>query len=132
VLITGDKDLVQLVSDRVKVLAPLRRGEEYVWIDRAAVLEKWGVPPEHVVDVLALLGDTIDNVPGVPGIGDKTADELLRAYGPLEDMHEHLAEIKMLSIRARLESHREQAFLSRELVTVKTDLELECTWEDLR
>jgi len=132
VLITGDKDLVQLVSDRVKVLAPLRRGEEYAWIDRAAVIERWGVPPEHVVDVLALLGDTIDNVPGVPGIGDKTADELLRAYGSLEGIYEHLAEIKKPSIRARLESHREQAFLSRELVTVKTDLELECTWEDLR
>jgi len=132
VLITGDKDLVQLVSDRVKVLAPLRRGEEYVWIDRAAVLEKWGVPPEHVVDVLALLGDTIDNVPGVPGIGDKTADELLRAYGSLEGIYEHLAEIKKPSIRARLEANREQAFLSRELVTVKTDLDLECTWEDLK
>ncbi|HET9326928.1 MAG TPA: DNA polymerase I, partial [Candidatus Eisenbacteria bacterium] len=132
VLITGDKDLVQLVSDRVKVLAPLRRGEEYAWIDRAAVIEKWGVPPEHVVDVLALLGDTIDNVPGVPGIGDKTADELLRAYGSLEGIYEHLAEIKKPSIRARLEANREQAFLSRELVTVKTDLDLECTWEDLR
>jgi DNA polymerase-1 len=68
VLITGDKDLVQLVSDRVKVLAPLRRGEEYVWIDRAGRASRNGAfPPEHVVDVLALLGDTIDNVPGFPG-----------------------------------------------------------------
>jgi DNA polymerase-1 len=132
VLVTGDKDLVQLVSDRVKVLAPLRRGEEYAWIDRAAVLDKWGVPPEHVVDVLALLGDTIDNVPGVPGIGDKTADELLRAYGSLEGIYGHLDEVKKPSIRARLEANRDQAFLSRELVTVRTDLELGYGWDDLR
>src|SRR6185369_13414065 len=89
-------------------------------------------PPEHVVDVLALLGDTIDNVPGVPGIGDKTADELLRAFGSLEGIYAHLDQVKKPSIRSRLETHREQAFLSRELVTVRTDLELACEWEDLR
>ena len=132
VLVTGDKDLVQLVNDRVKVLAPLRRGEEYVWIDRDGVLERWGVPPEHVIDVLALLGDTIDNVPGVPGIGDKTADELLRAFGSLEGIYAHLDQVKKPSIRARLEAHREQAFLSRDLVTVRTDLDLECDWDDLK
>src|SRR5262245_10155877 len=132
VLITGDKDLVQLVSDRVKVLAPLRRGEEYAWIDRQAVLERWGVPPEHVVDVLALLGDTIDNVPGVPGIGENTADELLRAYGSLEGIYAALDQVKKPSIRKALETHRDQAFLSRELVTVKTDLDVGVEWKDLR
>ena len=131
VLVTGDKDLVQLVNERVKVLAPLRRGDDYAWIDRSAVIQKWGVPPERVPDVLALLGDTIDNVPGVPGIGEKTADELMRAYGSLEGIYEHLAEIKKPSIRARLEANRAQAFLSRELVTVRTDCELPVTWEDL-
>ena len=132
VLVTGDKDLVQLVSDRVKILAPLRRGEEYAWIDRQAVLERWGVPPEHLVDVLALLGDTIDNVPGVPGIGEKTADELLRAFGSLEGIYAALDQVKKPSIRKTLETHREQAFLSRELVTVRTDLDVGVDWKDLR
>ncbi len=132
VLVTGDKDLVQLVSERVKILAPLRRGEEYAWIDRDAVIQRWGVPPEHVVDVLALLGDTIDNVPGVPGIGEKTADELLRAHGSLEGIYAHLDQVKKPALRSRLESHREQAFLSRELVTVRTDCAVDVAWEDLR
>jgi DNA polymerase-1 len=132
VLVTGDKDLVQPVSDRVKILAPLRRGEDYAWIDRDAVLERWGVPPERVVDVLALLGDTIDNVPGVPGIGEKTADELLRTFGSLEGIYDHLDQVKKPSVRAKLQAHREQAFLSRELVTVKTDCDVGHQWEDLR
>jgi len=131
VLVTGDKDLVQLVNERVKVLAPLRRGDDYAWIDRSAVIQKWGVPPERVPDVLALLGDTIDNVPGVPGIGEKTADELMRAFGSLEGIYEHLDQVKKPSVRAKLEAHREQAFLSRELVTVRADCELPVTWEDL-
>ena len=132
VLVTGDKDLVQLVSDRVRILAPLRRGEDYAWIDRDAVLERWGVPPEHIVDLLALMGDTIDNVPGVPGIGEKTADELMRGFGSLEGIYANLESVKKPSVRARLEAHRAQAFLSRELVTVKTDCEVKVGWEDLR
>jgi len=132
VLVSGDKDLVQLVSDRIQVLAPLRSGNEYSWIDRAAVIQKWGVPPERVADILALLGDTIDNVPGVSGIGEKTADELMRAYGSLEGIYEHLDQITRKAVRARLEAGREQAFLSRELITLKTDLDLPLDWEELR
>jgi DNA polymerase-1 len=132
VLVSGDKDLMQLVSDKIQVLAPLRRGDDYAWIDRAAVVQKWGVPPERVVDVLALLGDTIDNVPGVPGIGEKTADELMRAYGSLEGIYENLAAISKKAVKSRLEAGRESAFLSRELIALKTDLELPFGWEDLR
>jgi DNA polymerase-1 len=132
VLVSGDKDLVQLVSDQVKVLAPLRRGDEYAWIDRQAVIQKWGVPPERVVDVLALLGDTIDNVPGVSGIGEKTADELMREYGSLEGIYQNLDKISKKAVRARLEAGREMAFLSRELIALKTDCELPMGWEELR
>src|SRR5204862_7877325 len=82
-LVTSDKDLVQLVSDHVKLLSPVGRGEEYVWIDRAAVIQKWGVTPEQTRDVLALMGDSIDNIPGVPGIGPKTASDLIREYGSI-------------------------------------------------
>jgi DNA polymerase-1 len=132
VLVSGDKDLVQLVTDRIKVLAPLRRGDEYAWIDRQAVIQKWGVPPERVVDVLALLGDTIDNVPGVPGIGEKTADELMRAYGSLEGIYDQLETITKKAVRSRLEAGRESAFLSRDLIRLRTDCELPVGWEELR
>ncbi|HEY2955953.1 MAG TPA: DNA polymerase I [Candidatus Eisenbacteria bacterium] len=130
-LVTSDKDMVQLVGERVRLLSPSAR-EDFVWVDRAAVREKWGVDPGQVRDVLALMGDTSDNVPGVPGVGEKTAAELIREFGSLEALYRRLGEVKRDSLRASLEAHREQADLSRELVTVKTDLDLPWTIEDLR
>jgi DNA polymerase-1 len=132
VLVTSDKDMMPLVNDRVRMLSPAGRGEEYVWMDRDAVRAKWGVPPEQVRDVLALMGDASDNVPGVPGVGEKTAVELIREFGSLEALYERLASVKREALRAKLEAFRGQAMLSRELVTVKTDLELAVGWEDLR
>ena len=74
VLVTGDKDMLQVVNDRVTVLAPAGKGDEMKRMDPAAVREKWGVGPEHIRDVLALMGDSSDNIPGVPGVGEKTAE----------------------------------------------------------
>jgi DNA polymerase-1 len=82
VLVTGDKDMLQVVGDGVRVLAPRSR-DEYAWVDAAAVRAKWGVGPEHIRDVLALMGDTSDNIPGVPGVGEKTAVELMTRFGSL-------------------------------------------------
>jgi len=84
VLVTSDKDMLQLVNERVTLLSPTGRGEEYARVDRAAVIAKWGVPPEQIRDVLALMGDTSDNVPGVPGVGEKTAAALIRTFGSIE------------------------------------------------
>src|SRR5439155_7399686 len=131
-LVTSDKDLVQLVNDRVKLLSPVGRGEDYTWVDRAAVQEKWRVEPEKTRDVLALMGDSVDNIPGVPGIGPKTASELIREFGSLEALYANLDRVERASLREKLAAHREAAFLSRELATVKTDCELPVQWEELR
>jgi len=132
VLVTSDKDLLQLVDDRVRLLSPAGRGENYVWVDRAAVHEKWGVAPEQIRDVLALMGDSSDNVPGVPGIGEKTAVELIRQFGTLDALYAGLEQVARAGVREKLRVHRAQALLSRELVTVRDDLDLPYAWDDLR
>jgi DNA polymerase I len=132
VLVTSDKDLVQLVDDRVRLLSPSGRGEEYLWVDRAAVHEKWGVAPEQTRDILALMGDSTDNVPGVPGVGPKTATELIQEFGSLDGIYANLERVTKDGLREKLRANREQAFLSRELVTVKTDCDLGLDWEALR
>jgi DNA polymerase I len=121
VVVSGDKDLLQLVSERVKVLNPGREGSGSTLYDRAAVEEKFGVPPERVVDVLGLVGDAVDNVPGVPGIGEKGARDLVREFGTLEAVLENTAKVKRKAYREGLEQHREDAILSKRLVTLRYD-----------
>jgi DNA polymerase I len=131
VLVTGDKDMLQVVSDRVTVLSPQTRGEDYLRIGADEVHRRWGVGPEHIRDVLALMGDTSDNIPGVPGVGEKTAVELMKQFGSLEALYQRIAEVKKPALRKKLEEHRDLAFLSRELATVRADLDLGLTLEDL-
>ncbi len=128
VLVSPDKDLFQLVGDGVLQFHTTR---EKLY-DAAGIEEDFGVPPSQVVDVLALVGDASDNVPGVPGIGDKGAKQLIGQYGSLDALIEHVAEIKRKSYREGLQQHREQALLSRELVTIHTDLEVDFAPDSLR
>jgi DNA polymerase-1 len=133
VLVTSDKDMLQLVTDKVTILAPSGRpSDEYIRMDADAVQTKWGVSPLQTRDVLAIMGDTSDNVPGVKGIGEKGAVDLIKAYGSLEELYRRLEEITKPALRQKLETSREQAFLSRELVTVKTDCELPLSWDQLK
>jgi DNA polymerase-1 len=132
VIVSADKDLLQLVADDVKVLNPGREGSGATLFDRVAVETKWGVPPERVVDVLALVGDSVDNVPGVPGVGDKGARGLVQEYGPLESILEHTGEIKRKAYREGLQSHREEALLSKRLVTLRTDAPVNLDLEALK
>jgi len=132
VLVTSDKDMLQSVEDRVRVYAPQSRGEDWERIDAGGVRAKWGVGPEHIRDVLALMGDTSDNIPGVPGVGEKTAVELMHTFGSLEALYQRLDEVTKPALRKKLEENREIAFLSRELATVKHDLDLGLGWEQLR
>ena len=131
-LVTSDKDLLQLVGDRVKLFSPASRGEEYNWVDAARVKADWGVEPGQIRDVLALMGDSSDNVPGVPGVGEKTAVELIARFGSFDALYERLAEVSREGVRKKLSENRELALLSRDLVTVRTDCELGLDWEDLR
>jgi DNA polymerase-1 len=122
VVVSGDKDLLQLVSDDVLVLNPGREGMGAVLYDAKKVEEKWGVPPERVVDVMALMGDAVDNIPGVPGIGDKGARDLIREFGSVEAALDRADEVKRATYREGLKKHREDALISKRLATVRTDV----------
>jgi DNA polymerase-1 len=132
VVVTGDKDLLQIVSNRIVVLNPGREGTGSTVYDRKVVEQKFGVPPESVVDVLALVGDAVDNVPGVPGIGDKGARELVREFGSLDAVLANAAQVKRKAYREGLIAHREQALLSRSLVTLRTDAPVRLDLDGLR
>jgi DNA polymerase-1 len=122
VVVSGDKDLLQLVSDDVFVLNPGREGSGATLYDRKKVEEKFGVAPDRVGDVLALVGDAVDNVPGVPGIGEKGARELIREFGSLEGVLDNASRIKRAAYRQGLMEHRDDALLSKRLVTLRTDV----------
>jgi DNA polymerase-1 len=122
IVVSGDKDLLQLVTEDVLVLNPGREGTGATLYDRAKVEEKFGVPPERVVDILALVGDSVDNIPGVAGIGDKGARDLVREFGPVEAVLENADKVKRASYREGLKTHRESALLSKHLATLRTDV----------
>ncbi|MBI3264877.1 MAG: DNA polymerase I [Acidobacteria bacterium] len=121
-IVTGDKDFFQLVSDRIKVFNPRDEG---TWYDRQGVEEKFGVRPDRVIDVLALTGDAIDNIKGVPGIGEKGARDLIAQYGSLESLLSHTSEITQKKYLEGLVAHAEQARQSRELARIRTDVPID-------
>ncbi|MEZ4749932.1 MAG: DNA polymerase I [Bdellovibrionota bacterium] len=126
-IISGDKDLMQLVGPKIALFDTMK-DKRY---DAAAVEEKFGVGPEQMVDLLALMGDSSDNVPGVKGIGPKTAAELLQKYKTLDGIYEALEEIKQQKRKEVLKEEKALAYLSRDLVTLKKDVPLSFGWQDL-
>ena len=122
VIVTMDKDFFQLVGNGIRVFNPRELG---TWYDAEGVKEKFGVAPEQVVDVLALMGDSIDNIKGVPGIGDKGARELIETYGSLENLLSHAAEIKNKRYREGLLAHAAAARQSQDLARIRTDVPVE-------
>lgn len=130
-LVTPDKDFMQLVDDHIKMLKPLNNGDGFDIIDRDGVVNYFGVQPEMVIDVLALIGDTSDNVPGVPGVGKKGAPELILKYGSLEKLIESAAEITSKRVKEGLTSGAEKAMISKTLVTIKTDVPDIQNWRTL-
>lgn len=135
VIVSGDKDFLQLVGGGVHLLNPGRGGPQGVaaeWVDEESASAKLGVAPAQVVDYLALVGDSSDNVPGAPGIGPKTARKLLESYGTVEEILERAEEIKGKRARESLIANREQVLLSRELVTIRTDVGVDAELDDLK
>ncbi|MGR5207082.1 DNA polymerase I [Vibrio sp. PNB23_22_7] len=130
---TGDKDMAQLVDDNITLINTMTN----VVMDREGVVEKFGIPPELIIDYLALMGDKVDNIPGVPGVGDKTATALLQGIGGLNKLYENLDDIAALGFRGsktmakKLVDNKDNAMLSYELATIKLDVELEETPESL-
>ncbi|WP_372598417.1 DNA polymerase I [Amphritea sp.] len=133
IISTGDKDMAQLVDKHVTLINTMN--DTHMDID--GINEKFGIPPELIIDYLALVGDKVDNIPGVPGVGEKTALALLQGIGGISDLYDNLDKIAELGFRGsktmakKLEENRESAELSYLLATIKTDLELECGIEDI-
>ena len=135
VIVSGDKDFYQLIGPKVALLNPGRSGPagvEEQWVDESNASERLGVPPRQVIDYLALVGDSSDNVPGVKGIGEKTAVELLAKYPDLETIISHAAEIPGKRAREALLAHTEEARLSRDLVTIRRDVPVTLDLDALR
>ncbi|MGB1912485.1 MAG: DNA polymerase I [Porticoccaceae bacterium] len=127
IISTGDKDMAQLVNEHISLVNTMTDAK----LDREGVIAKFGIPPELIIDFLALLGDKSDNIPGVPGVGEKTALGLLQGLGGIDSIYQRLDEVEALSFRgaktmaAKLEEHRELAYLSYQLATIKTDVEVD-------
>ena len=134
VISTGDKDMAQLVNSHVSLINTMTDTR----LDEAGVQEKFGVPPQHIVDYLALMGDKVDNIPGVPKVGEKTAVGLVAGLGSLEDIYANLDKVATLDFRgaktmaARLEEHKADALLSKTLATIKCDVALDFSLPDIQ
>jgi DNA polymerase-1 len=129
VIVSSDKDMMQLVTERVSMLNPAKDDE---WYDPAKVKAFLGVRPEQVVDLLALKGDAVDNIPGAPGIGDKGARELIERFGGVEAAIERAAEVERRTYRESLQNNADQIRMSRRLATIVTDVPLEFTVESVK
>src|SRR6202522_3059218 len=122
VIVSSDKDMLQLVNERVHMFNPVK---EDVWYDPATAEEYMGVKPNQVADLLALKGDSVDNIPGAPGIGDKGARDLIGRFGSVEGAMEHAAEVERRTYRESLQNNREQILLSKRLATIDTTVPVE-------
>jgi len=133
ILITGDRDSLQLASKKTRIKIPTTKGgstltEEF---DDTGVMEKYGVTPIEFIDVKGLMGDTSDNIPGVPGIGEKTAISLIQEYGSVEEVYNHIEDIPKKGVKDKLIEGKELAFMSKGLATIHRDMDL-CCVEDLK
>ncbi len=130
-IVTPDKDFCQLVTDRIKLLRPSRDSSAMEIFDTDAVRAKYGIEPKQIIDYLALVGDTSDNIPGVRGIGEKTATPLIQKFGSLAGLYEHLDQVDKKGIKEKLTNDRDNAFLSYELATIDCHVKLPVTIEEL-
>jgi DNA polymerase-1 len=135
IIVSGDKDFYQLLRPGISLLNPGRGGQAMIdeeWVDTSNAKDRLGVPPHHVVDYLALIGDSSDNIPGAPGIGPKTAIQLIDQFGPVEDILARAADVSNKRAREALQNHAEDVRLSKELVTIKCDLPVALDLEALK
>lgn len=130
-VISGDKDMLQLVSDKVTVNVTKKGISEVEAYTPDYLLEKMEITPEQIIELKALMGDNSDNIPGVPGVGEKTATKLLKQYETIDNLYEHLDEVSGKKLKENLTNHKEDAFMSRELATINCDSPIEVSINDL-
>jgi DNA polymerase I len=128
IIVSSDKDMLQLVGEHVHMYNPVK---EDVWYDSAVTEQFMGVKPAQIADMLALMGDSVDNIPGAPGIGDKGARDLIQRFGSVEGALDHAAEVERKTYRESLQNNREQILLSKRLATIDTSVPIEYLLEDL-
>ncbi len=131
-VISGDKDLLQLVSEKVKVSLTKKGITNVDTYDPDFLMEKMEIRPDQVIDLKALMGDSSDNIPGVPGVGEKTAVKLLKQFDKLETIYEQLDDVSGKKLKEKLENHKKEAFMSKELVTIEQKAPVEVGLEDLK
>ncbi len=127
--ITPDKDYFQLITDKTKVVRPGKKSDESIIYDKQKVVEELGFEPKYMVDYLALIGDSSDDIPGVTGIGPKSAVPLIQEYGTIENIYKHIDKIEKTGIQKKLESNKANAFLSKELATIFCEVPIEFDFE---
>jgi DNA polymerase-1 len=130
IIVTSDKDALQLVSLQTKIMTTKRGITDIVVYDRDEVIERYGLPPEKIVDMMSLKGDSSDNIPGVPGIGEKTAIKLIQNFGSLDEVLSSIDKISAKKVKSVLEEYREQAELSRKLATIVCDVPIDINLEN--
>ncbi len=128
VIVSGDKDMMQLITPEISMLDTMKVKR----FQKEDVIDKFGVPPEQVVEVMGLMGDSSDNIPGVAGVGPKTASELIQKFGSIESLYDHIDEVDKKKLNEKLVRDKDQAFLSRKLATIDTEVSLDCELDDLR
>ncbi|PIP71890.1 MAG: DNA polymerase I [Nitrospinae bacterium CG22_combo_CG10-13_8_21_14_all_47_10] len=128
VIVSGDKDMMQLISPDIRMLDTMKNQ----WFGVEEVEEKFGVTPDRVIDVMGLMGDSSDHIPGVKGVGPKTASELIRKFGSIQELYERIDEVDKVKLREKLVQDKEMALLSRQLVTINTSVKLEGGIENLK
>lgn len=130
IILTGDGDALQLVSENTLVYLTKKGISEMSIYDPAMVREKWEVEPEQMIEIKALMGDSSDNIPGVAGVGPKTAIKLIKEFGSLEKLYDNLDQVSGKKLKENLTSQREMAFLSRQLATIQREIEIEHSLDD--
>lgn len=131
IIVSGDKDLTQLATDKVKVYVTRKGMTDIEHYTPEHIQEKYGLSPKQIIDMKGLMGDASDNIPGVPGIGEKTAIKLLKEYGTIENLYEHIDQMKQSKMKEKLIENEEQAKMSKQLATINTNAPIEIRLEDL-
>lgn len=131
-MVTPDKDFMQLVHDNIAMMKPLSKGDGFEIIDREGVINFFGVPPEQVVDVLTLIGDSSDNIPGVMGVGKKGAPDLIREFGSVDTLLDRASTLTAKRVREGIVGNEDRIRLSRDMIIIKTDVPGMGNWKDLR
>lgn len=131
-IITGDRDALQLATDVTKIIFTKRGITEFEVYDRQAMIDRYGLTPQQFIDLKGLMGDASDNIPGIPGVGEKTATKLLLEYGSVENIIASVGSMKKSKLKEKIEENAQMAVMSKRLATINTNVPLNIDFEELR